>query len=91
MMPTTRNSVALNIAWAMTSEMPARAVSRPPKPTTTEMKPSWLTVPYASTRLRSFSRSAWKPPSSIVKMPSETRIGRQGSSAANDGARRASR
>ena len=44
-MPTTRNSVALNSAWASSIAIPARAVARVPTLKTTIRKPSWLTVP----------------------------------------------
>ena len=42
-------------------------------------------------RLRSVSRSAWMPPSSIVTIPSEMMIGRQGPVNAKIGAKRAIR
>ena len=89
--PTTRNSADLNSAWLSSSARPASAASRVPKPSITVRKPSWLTVPNASTRLRSVSRRACTPPSSIVKTPSAITIGRQGPASANAGASRASR
>ena len=53
MMPTTMNSDALNSACASIIVMPASAASWLPVPTSTMMNPSWLTVPNASSSLRS--------------------------------------
>ncbi|OUD81222.1 hypothetical protein BC477_19445 [Clavibacter michiganensis subsp. michiganensis] len=55
----------------------ASAASRVPYPTTTVRKPSWLTVPYARTSLRSICLRARQPPTSIVATPSETSRTRQ--------------
>ena len=54
---------------------PAAGATRPvaasavPAPKSTNMKPSWLTVPKASRSLRSCWRSARSPPASIVTRP----------------------
>ncbi len=45
MTPTVRNSVALNSAWASSIARPACAAAWVPRPTSSMMKPSWLTVP----------------------------------------------
>ena len=58
MTPTVRKSVDLNSACATSIASPAAASSRLPAPTSTMRKPSWLTVPKASSSLRSFCRSA---------------------------------
>ena len=51
--PTDMNSVALNTAWASTSTQPAVTDSGVPMPKSTNMKPSWLIVPNASSSFRS--------------------------------------
>ena len=91
MTPTTRNSADLKRACPTSSARPASALLRSPYPRTTVSMPSWLTVPKARMRLRSDSRSAWKPPSSIVKTPSPMTMGRHGSVSAKAGAKRAMR
>ena len=58
MTPTVRKSADLNSAWAMVIVRPAAASSWLPAPTSTMRKPSWLTVPKASSSLRSVCRSA---------------------------------
>lgn len=85
MIPTTMNSAALNIAWATTIVMPASAASRVPRPTRTIMKPSWLTVPNASTSLRSKARIARHPARTIVSRPSVMIVNRQGAESAKPG------
>jgi len=90
-MPTTRNSVDLNSACASSRATPASAASRVPKPTTTIMKPSWLTVPYASSSFRSYCRSARQPPTSMVSTPRPMTIGCHTDRSAYPGARRATR
>ena len=77
MTPTTMNSVALNSACAKSMARPASIRSRPPPPTITVMKPSWLTVPNARISLRSYSRTARQPASSMVATPSVMTVGRQ--------------
>ncbi len=70
--PTTMNSGALNRPCASSMPIPAYAAIRLPEPNSTIRNPSWLTVPNASSRLRSGSVSARQPPSSIVASPSTT-------------------
>jgi hypothetical protein len=55
------------------------------------MKPSWLTVPNARMRLRSYWRSARHPPTSMVMRPTVSTSGRQVGARANAGASRAMR
>ena len=69
MTPTTMNSAALNIACAHSIASPASIMSPPPAPTITVISPSWLTVPNARISLRSYSRTARQPASSIVSTP----------------------
>ena len=91
MTPTTMNSVALNIAWAHNSASPASITSPPPVPTSTVIIPSWLTVPYARTSFRSYSRSARHPAMISVSEPRTTTVGRHGGASANPGVSRATR
>ncbi len=90
-MPTTMNRAALNIACAHSMVSPASIRSPPPEPTSTVMRPSWLTVPNARMSLRSYSRTARQPASSMVSRPSPTMIGRQGGASAKPGVSRATR
>lgn len=83
--------MALNSAWATSMVSPARARSLVPAPTSTMRKPSWLTVPNASTSLRSVSRSARHPATSIDTSPSVSTVTRQGAESAKPGASRATR
>lgn len=89
--PTTMNSEALNIACAQSMVRPASIRSPPPLPTMIVIRPSWLTVPNARISLRSYSRTARHPASSIVASPSTTTIGRQGGESAKPGDIRAIR
>ena len=89
--PTTMNSVALNRACAHSMASPASIRSRPPPPTITVMKPSWLTVPKARMSLRSYSRTARHPASSMVTKPRVMTVGRQPGESAKPGASRAMR
>ena len=57
----------------------------------TTRKPSWLTVPYASSSLTSCLASARKPPISMVTMPGVSSTGRQMPSSAKAGASTATR
>ena len=92
MMPTTMNNAALKTAWANSSKLTATAASAVPAPATTNMKPSWLTVPKASSSLRSCWRSARKPPAIIVTRPTVNTVGRQkASDDAKAGDKRATR
>ena len=43
--PTSMNSAALKIPWAISSVQPANTASSVPAPKSTIMKPSWLIVP----------------------------------------------
>ena len=45
MMPTTKNSGALNVAWAISMAMPPSSASGLPQPISNVMSPSWETVP----------------------------------------------
>ena len=89
--PTDMNSVALNTAWARTSTQPAVADSAVPMPNSTNMKPSWLIVPKASSSLRSCWRRARNPPNSIDTAPIVTTAGRQNPTPTKAGAKRATR
>ena len=91
MMPTTMNRAALNIACAHSMVSPASIRSPPPAPTIRVIRPSWLTVPNARMSLRSYSRTARQPASSMVARPRTTIIGRQGAASANPGVIRATR
>ena len=84
-MPTTRNSAALNSACATSIATPASAAFAVPAPNSTASRPSWLTVPYASSSFRSVCRSAAQPPSSSVTSPATTVTGRHGPAAASAG------
>src|SRR5690606_17621742 len=75
--PTTMNSAALNSAWARTSSLASTTVSGVPRPNNTTMKPSWLTVPYASSSLRPNCTSPCRPPATIVPEPTATPDGHQ--------------
>ncbi len=76
MTPTMRNNADLNSACPMTQgESRERGGLRAVADHDGE-EASWLTVPNARMRLRSVSRSAWMPPSSIVTMPRVMTIGR---------------
>ena len=90
-MPTTMNSAALNMACAHSIANPASIRSLPPAPTIRVIRPSWLTVPNARISLRSYSRTARQPASSIVSRPSVTTIGRHGGASAKPGVKRATR
>jgi hypothetical protein len=70
---------------------PASIISLPPEPTITVMRPSWLTVPNARISLRSYSRSARQPASSMVSRPSVITVGRHTGASANPGVIRAIR
>ncbi len=85
MIPTTMNSAALNIACAHSMASPASIISLPPDPTMTVISPSWLTVPNARISLRSYSRTARHPASTIVSRPSVTTVGRHSGESANPG------
>ena len=85
MMPTTRKSADLNSAWPEAARARRARHRAVPRPSTTVRRPSWLTVPNARMRLRSVWRSAWKPPSSIVKAPRLSTIGRQVGATAKTG------
>lgn len=89
--PTTMNSGALNRAWAMINTTPASVASGRPAPNITIKKPSWLTVPNASSRLRSVWRSARAPPVIIVISATVNTTGRQNPTSAKGGANRATR
>ena len=89
--PTTMNSAALNMACAHSMASPASIMSLPPAPTMTVINPSWLTVPNARINLRSYSRTARQPASSMVSTPSVITVGRHGGESANPGAIRATR
>ncbi len=89
--PTTRNRVDLNSAWEMSRASPPRAAARVPSPVRTTRKPSWLTVPYASSTLMSYWRRARQPPRVIVAAPRVRVIGRQPGVAAKTGASTATR
>ena len=91
MTPTTMKSDALNMACAHSMASPASIMSLPPPPTITVMSPSWLTVPNARINLRSYSRTARHPASSIVSTPSVMTVGRHGGESANPGVIRATR
>ncbi len=89
--PTDRKRVDLKVPWASTITSPAAASSRLPAPTRVIRKPSWLTVPKASSSLRSCWRSARYPPTSMVATPNPTTTGRQPGRSATPGASRATR
>ena len=91
MIPTTKNSGALNVAWASSMAMPPSSASGLPAPMSSVIRPSWETVPYASSSFRSRCRSAIAPPYSRVAPPRIIRIGCQTVSAAKAGASRANR
>ncbi len=91
MTPTTMNSAALNIACAQSIASPASIRSLPPAPTIRVINPSWLTVPNARISLRSCSRTARQPASSIVSRPSVITVGRHGGASAKPGVIRAMR
>ena len=91
MIPTTMNNAALNIAWAHSMVSPANMRSPPPAPTSSVIRPSWLTVPKARISLRSYSRTARQPASSMVASPSVTMTGRHTGASANPGVSRATR
>ncbi len=90
-MPTTRNNVDLNNACEISSATPPRAAARVPRPVITIRKPSWLTVPYASSTLMSYWRSARQPPMIMVAEPRTRVTGRQPGVAAKIGASTATR
>ena len=77
-MPTTMNAIALNRAWAISRTMPACVAAGVPAPNRTTRKPSWLTVPWASSSLRSCWRRARSPPAIIVTRPTVSTSGRHG-------------
>ena len=92
-MPTTMNVGGLE-ARRGRAAAPHRPPSPPavPMPNTATMKPSWLTVPKASSSLRSYWRRARSPPATIVTRPTPITTGRhQSTSTANAGDRRATR
>ena len=67
--PTAMNRDDLNSECASSMVSPASMVSREPMPTSTSRKPSWDTVPKASTSLRSVSLSARHPAMSRETRP----------------------
>ena len=69
----------------MISAIPASWAALVPSPHMMIMKPSWLTVPYASSSLMSSWRSARQPPRIIVAEPSSMITGRQPGRSANAG------
>ena len=89
--PVTRNSGALNSPCASSIAIPAMAAIRVPAPNRTMRKPSWLTVPKASSRLRSCCASARQPPTAIVARPSTTIGTHHTASSATPGDSRATR
>lgn len=91
MIPTTMNRHALNNACATIIATPASAASGVPMPTSTIRKPSWLTVPNASTSFRSTTSSDRSPASSIEATPRVSTSGCHTGFAANTGASRATR
>ena len=80
------NAAALNAAWARSSTLPATIAADVPQPKTATMKPSWLIVPYASSSLRSYWRSARRPPTIMVVTPTTSTTGRHRSSTTKTGA-----
>ena len=84
-------AAALNAPWARSSTLPATIASAEPQPNTTIMNPSWLTVPSASSNLRSVWRSARRPASSIVATPTVATRGLHMATVANAGANLATR
>ena len=70
---------------------PGSAAVRVPKLTTATRNPSWLTVPYASSSLRSNWVSARQPPTSIVNTPRPSSSGCHPGVSPNPGASRAIR
>ena len=90
-MPTTRNRAALNSAWEMIMATPAIIAERVPSPHMAIRKPSWLTVPYASSSLMSYCRRARQAPMIIVIAPRVSTTGRQPGRSAKTGASRATR
>ena len=70
MMPTHRNRQDLNRAWAMSRPSAAFVMSGVPKEAMVVRKPSWETVPKASSSLRSVCFRACQPPMNMVSRPS---------------------
>src|SRR6476620_9459167 len=64
--PAPRNRQALNMAWVKRWNS---AAVQAPTPSAVTMKPSWLTVEYASTFLMSFWTKASIAPNSAVTAP----------------------
>ena len=91
MVPTDMNRAALNTAWASSITHPAAVAAGVPMPNSTIRKPSWLTVPWASSSLRSCWRIDRRPPNTIVTAPTVSTSGRQTPVVAYTGANRATR
>ncbi len=79
------NRAALKTAWAASSVRPACIDECVPMPSTVTSRPSWLTVPCASSTLMSSWRIARTAPSSIVTMPRLTSPQRHHGSSTNAG------
>ena len=90
-MPVTRKSGALKRPCASSIAIPATAAIRVPAPNSTMRNPSWLTVPKASNRLRSYCAIARQPPTAIVARPSTTTGTHHTGASANPGESRATR
>ena len=70
--PTAMKRAALNTAWATTSETAAKMAFPLPSDIMAVIRPSWLTVPQASTSLASAWRRAPLAPQNIVSRPTVT-------------------
>lgn len=91
-MPTAKKADALNRPWATSMTVPALMASSVPMPNTATRKPSWLTVPWARSTLRSWRRNARTPATTMVVRPTVSTTGRhQATRSAYAGARRATR
>ena len=93
--PDARNSSALKKAcvnrWKIAAVTARLGATGPPQPSAMNMNPSWLTVEYASTRLRSVCAMAMNAASSAVSPPTRVTITCAVGDSTNSGVQRASR
>ena len=91
MMPAVMNSDALKVAWLMMWKTAAIAASSVPKPSSIVIRPSWLTVEWASSAFRSSLNTAITAPTVIVISPVVATIQNHSSVPASTGHSRAIR